>query len=986
MAAAGDVIRYVATKVIRTVVQGREGDVLDALGIAWRNRRGQHIQCPYPDHADADPSWRWDEARARALCTCIEKSDSIFDVVAKIKSLDFEAAKIRVAELLGRTDLVKLKGDGSGQKTDPAALLAPPADLRDDTLPRRYLAGRLGLADPDFIPPPATATAGWKALPYFDPPTRKGAKPHLVASPPCAVFKTIAVDGRHHAHRIYLSRDGAGKAELGTLANGKARDPKKSARRPDGAPSSSGCCVVWGDVQTATHTILTEGIENAAAVAYAFTTEISEKSIAVVSAITAGGVEAFMPWPAATRITVAGDRDEVKPGAGFKRGERAARTLALRLLHVGQRTLDLRLALPGAAGTSTDFVDLLHSDGVDAVRAAILAAAALAPTAAEIEDFENRKAGKGEIEITRQRAPLPPSFVWPMEYQMVALTSEIWAHKLVKAKAAAGEDAAEERWVPICTPFSVIAVLQMADAEEAYGLRLMLRDLVGEMRAVDIDRSQLSRLGGAEVKARLLGAGMRFANGGENTVVEILKEVRPPATIIVVAHTGWHRHSSELRFIRPDGNVGDTVELLHDARLSAGVVKTGTFAGWQAAVRAAVTADCPHWVLGAAAGFAGILVNLCALDTCGLSFSGPTSRGKTSAQQLAVSAWSSPKLTDGGLLKSLKTTENAIELLARTSTGTVLALDELAHVEGRIVGRLIYALAGNTGKNRMNAGGALRPLATWSTFVLLSGEKSLEQKVVGDDGQWSGGMAARFTDIDVTDVNVRVDDATLRAMRGIFTNYGHAGPRFVTALSEKEYHRDADLMRSRILAAATELASKDADAARIRAATPLAIVAVAGKLAQGFGILPDEANIAHAVKWAWASFGGSAEARALDPEQQMIGNLQRAIAERWEVSIRAVGNTRLSSRDAIAWYDDEVIYVPTTRICELAGGILKEQAIARLLNKGGHLVCKDDHRLTVHYVPKVGQVRCYALDRSVFGRPEAPPPTTSSRWERDDDR
>jgi hypothetical protein len=201
----------------------------------------------------------------------------------------------------------------------------------------------------------------------------------------------------------------------------------------------------------------------------------------------------------------------------------------------------LRLALPGAAVTKTDFLDLLLAGGVDAVRAAILGAGPLAPTKQEIEGFENKKAVTGEIEITRQRAPLPPSFVWPMEYQMVALTSEIWAHKLVSTKRADGEDAAEERWVPICTPFTVVAVLQMADAEEAYGLRLMLRDLVGGMRAVDIDRSQLSRLSGADVKAQLLGAGMRFANGGENTVLEILKEVRPPATITVVAHTGWHR-------------------------------------------------------------------------------------------------------------------------------------------------------------------------------------------------------------------------------------------------------------------------------------------------------------------------------------------------------------------------------------------------------------------------------------------------------------
>lgn len=203
---------------------------------------------------------------------------------------------------------------------------------------------------------------GWRALAYFDPPGCKGAKPKLVAAPPCAVFETIAVDGRHHAHRIYLSSDGTGKAELGKLAKGKNRDPKKSARRLDDQPSTSGCCVVWGNVETAPHEILCEGIENAAAVAYAFAAEIANGEIAVLSAITAGGIEAFIPWPAATTITIAADRDEDKLGAGFKRGERAARKLALRLLHVEQRQLRLLLAVPGAPGTASDFVDLLRAE------------------------------------------------------------------------------------------------------------------------------------------------------------------------------------------------------------------------------------------------------------------------------------------------------------------------------------------------------------------------------------------------------------------------------------------------------------------------------------------------------------------------------------------------------------------------------------------------------------------------------------------------
>src|ERR1700757_3005647 len=98
--------RSVQNRAIKAAVKGREVEVLAALQINWRS--GQpHINCPYPSHPDANPSWRWDEKKACAFCSCIEKSHSIFDVVMTKEAIDFEAAKIRVAQILGREDLVR---------------------------------------------------------------------------------------------------------------------------------------------------------------------------------------------------------------------------------------------------------------------------------------------------------------------------------------------------------------------------------------------------------------------------------------------------------------------------------------------------------------------------------------------------------------------------------------------------------------------------------------------------------------------------------------------------------------------------------------------------------------------------------------------------------------------------------------------------------------------------------------------------------------
>jgi DNA primase len=94
----------VATAAIQAAVIGREQEVLDGLGIQL-NSRHKHIRCPYPAHIDNRPSWRWDASKRRAYCTCI-RSDSLLDVVCKVKGVDFPEAKIAIAEMIGRSDLI----------------------------------------------------------------------------------------------------------------------------------------------------------------------------------------------------------------------------------------------------------------------------------------------------------------------------------------------------------------------------------------------------------------------------------------------------------------------------------------------------------------------------------------------------------------------------------------------------------------------------------------------------------------------------------------------------------------------------------------------------------------------------------------------------------------------------------------------------------------------------------------------------------------
>lgn len=128
--------------------------------------------------------------------------------------------------------------------------------------------------------------------------------------------------------------------------------------------------------------------------------------------------------------------------------------------------------------------------------------------------------------------------------------------------------------------------------------------------------------------------------------------------------------------------------------------------------------------------------------------------------------------------------------------------------------------------------------------------------------------------------------------------------------------------------------------------------------------------MAGAIRWAWERFCSSSDALALDPDRQAVVNIRQHIAERWDVTIKDVkSETGINNREAVGWYDHDTVYLPTNRASKAAGGVLKEQRIAAVLDQGGHLSRRGGPtRIAIRWVPRIGHVDCYALRRSEFGR------------------
>jgi len=516
------------------------------------------------------------------------------------------------------------------------------------------------------------------------------------------------------------------------------------------------------------------------------------------------------------------------------------------------------------------------------VRDGVLAAVSFVPTQAELDAAAQLQNRAAELEQIAASYPLPAMDTLALRYEYTA-AGRVKIHKIVRTKD-------EEILIPVATPLGVPARLRFMDEREAYGLRCVVQDMNGRPRAIDLDRAALPRMAAAEIRSLLFSAGLRTEGEGEAVAVQILKAADPEQEIIAVRRPGWHQIAGypDPTFVAPSGEVigapaGLDLELITSARIAPDVAQSGTMDGWPDAVTMAVSVRrCPHWTLGVVAGFAGTIIDLTGLDTCGINYSGLSSTGKSLSQRLSVSPWSSPDIRRKGLAQSARATDNSVESMAQRGTGTILSLDELAHVAGKILAKMIYMIAGGVGKGRMSPDVGERDNQTWKTFAVLSGECSLEEKIRSDGGEWLAGMAVRIIDVDVTEVDRKVEALKLRAIDGIERHYGHAGPAFIRALVENGAHRKPAELRDRIFQAASELAGEGAAGMLTRAATPLAVLLVAGELAAGFSLLPDKTQIKEAVQWAWGNFLRSSDAAPLDPEVQLISNLQTWIAERWD--------------------------------------------------------------------------------------------------------
>ncbi|MDY3928428.1 MAG: DUF927 domain-containing protein [Clostridia bacterium] len=160
---------------------------------------------------------------------------------------------------------------------------------------------------------------------------------------------------------------------------------------------------------------------------------------------------------------------------------------------------------------------------------------------------------------------------------------------------------------------------------------------------------------------------------------------------------------------------------------------------------------------------------------------GDSSRGKTTAAQLAISVAGIPDLQKTSLMMSWNSTSNAIVSRLKMNRGMPVAMDEISKFSGNDLTGLIYALSDGRDKERLNKDASLKSIdknESFATTIISTGEATITGKCKNNTG-----IKARVIEIDTQFTNSAEHSNIIK--KGCFENCGHLAPKLAEFMQEK---------------------------------------------------------------------------------------------------------------------------------------------------------------------------------------------------------
>ncbi|MEE4996280.1 DUF927 domain-containing protein [Pseudomonas alliivorans] len=591
---------------------------------------------------------------------------------------------------------------------------------------------------------------------------------------------------------------------------------------------------------------------------------------------------------------------------------------------------------------------------------------------------EPEPAPKAKTKPTAKRSAKPKNDLMPGGFRLTA-----------EGVFYAGDDG-EAR--PVCSPLEILARTR-DDKGHNWGLLVEFDDPDGAKKRWNIPARTMTGDFGKDVLGPLVDMGLRLAGSrsgrnARNDLQSYLGGFDSAQRARLVTRLGWHDNA----FLLPEQQVGMHSEHLHFYEAGSQlppISEAGTLEQWQEQIGALCVGN--HrlaFVVGVA--FAGPLLHMLGHESGGFHLYGDSSGGKTTHLQVAASIYGGPRL-----VRSWRSTDNALESIAAAHSDGLLVLDEIGMCDPRIIGETVYMLGNGTGKARANdRGQAGRQVQEWRLLFLSTGEKTLAQHMAEANKELKAGMEVRMLAVPADaskglgmfDALNGFDDAAalsdaLKAR--VAKYYGTPLTAFLTALCEPDKrHAWSAILRRTLEGFIAKSLPASASGQAHRAAARFGLAAAAGELATAMGITgwPDgtATTAARVCLNAWMNERGGAgnfEGDAILARlRQVIERFGESRFTRWESAAAKVDEhgprtiDRLGFRKTMehglgdALHTTNTYYVlPESWRSEIFRGMNINAVNKELLQRGVIEPGNDGKASTLVRLPGLGTQRCYVV-------------------------
>jgi uncharacterized protein (DUF927 family) len=461
---------------------------------------------------------------------------------------------------------------------------------------------------------------------------------------------------------------------------------------------------------------------------------------------------------------------------------------------------------------------------------------------------------------------------------------------------------------PVCSSLEILARTR-DDKGHNWGLLVEFDDPDGAKKRWNIPARNMTGDFGKDVLGPLVDMGLRLpgtrsGRNARNDLQSYLQGFDSNERARLVTRLGWHGPA----YLLPDQQIGNSHEHLFFCDSGAQlppISEAGTLEQWQQQIGALCVGN-HRLAFVVSVAFAGPLLHLLGHESGGFHLYGDSSGGKTTHLQVAASVYGGPRL-----VRSWRSTDNALESIAAAHSDGVLVLDEIGMCDPRIIGETVYMLGNGTGKARANdRGQAGRQVQEWRLLFLSTGEKTLAQHMADANKELKAGMEIRMLAVSADankglgmfDVLSGFEDAAalsdaLKAR--VAKYYGTPLSAFLSALCKPgEMLGWTAILRRTVERFIAKALPASASGQAHRAAARFGLAAAAGELATALGVTgwPEgtATTAAQVCLNAWLDERGGAE--------NMEGD---AIVTRLQQVIERFGESRFTRWDGLAAKTDD---------------------------------------------------------------------------------